>query len=49
VTVLVIQTHPEKWTEGGTFWEVGVSGVSDVVEVQNAYQRLIQGKSGQRY
>jgi 3D-(3,5/4)-trihydroxycyclohexane-1,2-dione acylhydrolase (decyclizing) len=49
VTVLVIQTHPEKWTEGGTFWEVGVSGVSDVVEVQNAYQRLIQGKSGQHY
>ena len=49
VTVLVIQTHPEKWTEGGTFWEVGVSGISDVVEVQNAYQRLIQGKSGQRY
>jgi 3D-(3,5/4)-trihydroxycyclohexane-1,2-dione acylhydrolase (decyclizing) len=49
VTVLVIRTHPEKWTEGGTFWEVGVSGVSDVVEVQNAYQRLIQGKSGQRY
>ena len=48
VTVLVIDTHPSKWTEGGAFWEVGVSGVSSEPEIQNAYQRQITGKANRR-
>lgn len=45
VTVLVIDTHPESWTEGGAFWEVGVSGASDEIGVQDAYQRQVIGKA----
>ena len=48
VTVLVIDTHPSKWTEGGAFWEVGVSGVSSEPEIQNAYQRQVTGKANRR-
>mgnify|MGYP000155909292 FL=1 len=48
VSVLVIDTDPEIWTEGGAFWEVGVSGISKVSEVQQAYKRLTEGKSNQR-
>ena len=48
VSVLVIDTDPEIWTEGGAFWEVGVSGISKVSEVQQAYKRLTDGKSNQR-
>jgi 3D-(3,5/4)-trihydroxycyclohexane-1,2-dione acylhydrolase (decyclizing) len=48
VSVLVIDTDPEIWTEGGAFWEVGISGISEVSEVQQAYKRLTEGKSNQR-
>ena len=48
VSVLVIDTDPEIWTEGGAFWEVAVSGISKVSEVQQAYKRLTEGKSNQR-
>ena len=46
--MLGIDTDPEIWTEGGAFWEVGVSGISKVSEVQQAYKRLTEGKSNQR-
>ena len=49
VSVLVIDTDAENWTEGGAFWEVAVSGISDVSEVKQAYKRLIEGKSNQRW
>jgi len=49
VSVLVIDTDAENWTEGGAFWEVALSGISDVSEVKQAYKRLIEGKSNQRW
>ena len=49
VSVLVIDTDAEKWTEGGAFWEVAVSGISEDSEVKQAYKRLIEGKSNQRW
>ena len=30
-------------------WEVAVSGISDVSEVKQAYKRLTEGKSNQRW
>jgi 3D-(3,5/4)-trihydroxycyclohexane-1,2-dione acylhydrolase (decyclizing) len=48
VSVLVIDTDPKIWTEGGAFWEVAVSGISEVSEVKQAYKRLTEGKSNQR-
>ncbi len=47
-TVVVIRTHPARWTEGGAFWEVGVPEVSDRSEVLDARRRLIRGKATQR-
>jgi 3D-(3,5/4)-trihydroxycyclohexane-1,2-dione acylhydrolase (decyclizing) len=32
-SVIVIDTHPYKWTEGGAWWEVGVPEVSERDEV----------------
>ena len=49
VSVLVIDTDAEKWTEGGAFWEVAVSGISEDSEVKQAYKRLIEGTSNQRW
>jgi len=49
VSVLVIDTDAENWTQGGAFWEVAVSGISDVSEVKQAYKRLTEGKSNQRW
>jgi 3D-(3,5/4)-trihydroxycyclohexane-1,2-dione acylhydrolase (decyclizing) len=49
VSVLVIDTDAEKWTEGGAFWEVAVSGISEDSEVKQAYKRLTEGKSNQRW
>ena len=48
VSVLVIDTHPSKWTEGGAFWEVGVSGSSTEPEIQNAHARQVEGKAKRR-
>jgi 3D-(3,5/4)-trihydroxycyclohexane-1,2-dione acylhydrolase (decyclizing) len=48
VSVLVIDTHPSKWTEGGAFWEVGVSGSSENSEIQNAHARQVEGKANRR-
>jgi len=31
--VIVIDTHPYEWTEGGAWWEVGVPEVSDREQV----------------
>ena len=48
VSVLVIDTHPSKWTEGGAFWEVGVSGSSTEPEIQSAHARQVEGKAKRR-
>ncbi len=48
VSVLVIDTHPSKWTEGGAFWEVGVSGSSNDSEIQSAHARQVEGKAKRR-
>ncbi|MCP4962444.1 MAG: 3D-(3,5/4)-trihydroxycyclohexane-1,2-dione acylhydrolase (decyclizing), partial [Actinomycetia bacterium] len=46
--VIALQTHQNTWTEGGSFWEVGVPEVSDRDEVQAARAELVQGKADQR-
>ncbi|MCP4963237.1 MAG: 3D-(3,5/4)-trihydroxycyclohexane-1,2-dione acylhydrolase (decyclizing), partial [Actinomycetia bacterium] len=46
--VIALQTHQNTWTEGGSFWEVGVPEVSDRDEVQAARAELMQGKADQR-
>lgn len=46
--VIVLQTDPYAWTEGGAFWEVGVPEVSDRAEVVAAKVEMQAGKSNQR-
>lgn len=48
VSVLVIDTHPTEWTEGGAFWEVGVSGSSSDSQIQSAHKRQVDGKANRR-
>jgi 3D-(3,5/4)-trihydroxycyclohexane-1,2-dione acylhydrolase (decyclizing) len=48
VSVLVIDTHPTEWTEGGAFWEVGVSGSSSDSQIQSAHKRQVEGKANRR-
>ncbi|MEY4380358.1 MAG: hypothetical protein RLZZ378_761 [Actinomycetota bacterium] len=48
VSVLVIDTHPSEWTEGGAFWEVGVSGSSSDSQIQSAHKRQVDGKANRR-
>jgi len=36
------------WTEGGSFWEVGVPEVSELDTVLEARARIDEGKKGQR-
>jgi len=48
VSVLVIDTHPSKWTEGGAFWEVGVSESSNGTEIQSAHASQVEGKANRR-
>ena len=36
------------WTEGGSFWEVGVPEVSDLDSVLDARAKIDEGKKGQR-
>jgi 3D-(3,5/4)-trihydroxycyclohexane-1,2-dione acylhydrolase (decyclizing) len=47
-TVIVIDTDPTTWTEGGAFWEVGVPEVSARPEVTTAYESMQAGKKNQR-
>lgn len=49
VSVLVIDTTPERTTqEGGAWWEVGIPEVSNFTSVQSAYQAGLQQKKHQR-
>ena len=46
--VIALQTHRYEWTEGGTFWEVGVPEVSSRPEVTAARDDVTAGKASQR-
>ncbi len=46
--VIALQTHPHRWTEGGSFWEVGVPEVSDRESVREARATLDAGRAAQR-
>ena len=48
VHVLVIDVATHQWSEGGSFWEVGVPQVSDRPSVDEAREELMAGKSQQR-
>jgi 3D-(3,5/4)-trihydroxycyclohexane-1,2-dione acylhydrolase (decyclizing) len=47
-TVIVIETDPDAWTEGGAFWEVGVPETSEREAVQTAREAMVTGKRNQR-
>ncbi|MFM8001851.1 MAG: 3D-(3,5/4)-trihydroxycyclohexane-1,2-dione acylhydrolase (decyclizing) [Actinomycetota bacterium] len=46
--VIVLKTSSNEWTEGGSFWEVGVPTTSHRPEVVNAGEAMIEGKKQQR-
>jgi 3D-(3,5/4)-trihydroxycyclohexane-1,2-dione acylhydrolase (decyclizing) len=46
--VIALQTHPYEWTEGGTYWEVGVPETSYRTEVVDAHNEVVAGKAAQR-
>ncbi|MDX2378324.1 MAG: 3D-(3,5/4)-trihydroxycyclohexane-1,2-dione acylhydrolase (decyclizing) [Acidimicrobiia bacterium] len=46
--VIALQTDPYEWTEGGTYWEVGVPEVSARAEVAAARSEVVAGKAQQR-
>ncbi len=46
--VIALHTHQDSWTEGGSFWEVGVPEVSGRAEVVAARAELDEGKTDQR-
>jgi 3D-(3,5/4)-trihydroxycyclohexane-1,2-dione acylhydrolase (decyclizing) len=46
--VIALQTHRYEWTEGGTYWEVGVPEVSNRPSVVAARGDVVSGKQGQR-
>ena len=46
--VIVIKTSPNDWTEGGSFWEVGVPTASHRPEVIKAGEVMREGKKQQR-
>ena len=46
--VIVLRTHPHRWTEGGSFWEVGVPEVSARPSVRAAREAMEAGRAGQR-
>jgi len=46
--VIVIDTHPYQWTEGGSWWEVGVPEVSDRDQVLVARAELDAERKHQR-
>ena len=47
-TVIALQTHQNSWTEGGSWWEVGVPEVSAYESVREARAELDEGKADQR-
>jgi 3D-(3,5/4)-trihydroxycyclohexane-1,2-dione acylhydrolase (decyclizing) len=47
-TVIVIETDPHAWTEGGAWWEVGVPETSDCPSIRQARQALDEAKKLQR-
>ncbi len=46
--VIALRTHPRRWTEGGSFWEVGVPEVSTSATVRQAREAMDQGRASQR-
>jgi 3D-(3,5/4)-trihydroxycyclohexane-1,2-dione acylhydrolase (decyclizing) len=48
VHLIVIDVAPSTWSEGGAFWEVGVPSDSKVKSIQDAHQKLTEGKAKQR-
>ena len=47
-TVIVIETDPHAWTEGGAWWEVGVPETSNRPSIQTARAALDEAKTLQR-
>ena len=47
-TVIVIDTDPHEWTEGGAWWEVGVPEMSERAAIREARQALDEAKAKQR-
>lgn len=47
-TVIAMVTHPDSWTEGGSWWEVGIPEVSDLAGVRDARAELDAAKQDQR-
>ncbi|NNE13297.1 MAG: 3D-(3,5/4)-trihydroxycyclohexane-1,2-dione acylhydrolase (decyclizing), partial [Ilumatobacter sp.] len=47
-SVIALRTDAYSWTEGGSFWEVGVPEVSDRAEVLAARAEVDAGKTNQR-
>jgi 3D-(3,5/4)-trihydroxycyclohexane-1,2-dione acylhydrolase (decyclizing) len=47
-TVIVIDTDPHAWTEGGAWWEVGVPETSERPSIQQARRDLDAAKHNQR-
>jgi 3D-(3,5/4)-trihydroxycyclohexane-1,2-dione acylhydrolase (decyclizing) len=48
VHVIVTDVAVHQWSEGGSFWEVGVPEVTDRPEVERAHNELLTGKAHQR-
>ena len=48
VVVIVLETAPNTWTEGGAFWEVGVPDFSNKPAVNQARATINEGKQTQR-
>ncbi|MCY3576055.1 MAG: 3D-(3,5/4)-trihydroxycyclohexane-1,2-dione acylhydrolase (decyclizing) [bacterium] len=46
--VIALNTHAYRWTEGGSFWEVGVPEVSASADVRAARADMDAGKGAQR-
>ncbi|MCY4037288.1 MAG: 3D-(3,5/4)-trihydroxycyclohexane-1,2-dione acylhydrolase (decyclizing) [bacterium] len=46
--VIALNTHAHRWTEGGSFWEVGVPEVSASPEVRAARAAMESAKGAQR-
>jgi 3D-(3,5/4)-trihydroxycyclohexane-1,2-dione acylhydrolase (decyclizing) len=47
-TVIAIRTSAYEWTEGGSFWEVGLPATSDRESIRQARAALDAGKADQR-
>ena len=48
VQVVVIEVAKDTWSEGGSWWEVGIPEVSPRPAVNEARARLVEGKKAQR-